>query len=226
MRRTTTLALTAALAAALAVPTTGAALAAPKAKPTTSPTATATAEPTATPTEAPTATPTAVPTATATQAPVPRITRGARGAKNVLVVHGTVSAVDATAGTLTITVRGGRDKKLRGTEFTVTVAEGAKVVRDDAPAELAEITVGDRVNVKGTRGTDGPVATRISAGSGEDGGEPTETPTAEPTAEPTATPTAEPTATPTAEPTAGPTATPTAGPTATPTAEPTATPTA
>ncbi|WP_432506888.1 hypothetical protein [Kineococcus arenarius] len=207
MRRTTALAVTAALAAALAVPTAGAALAAPRVKPTTSPTATATptatAEPTATPTDAPTTTP-ATPTATGTQAPAPRVTRGSRGAKNVLVVNGTVSAVDTAAATLTITVRGGRDKELRGTEFTVAVAEGARIVRDDAPAELAEIAVGDHVNLKGTRGTDGPTATRVSADSGDeqDGDDPTATPTADPTT----TPTAEPTATPTAEPTTTPTA--------------------
>ncbi|WP_432492640.1 hypothetical protein [Kineococcus auxinigenes] len=210
MRRTTTLALTAALAAALALPTTGAALAAPRAKPTASPTAgpTATTEPTAEPTATPTDTPTATPTATSTGAPAPRVTRGSRGARNVLVVNGTVSAVDAAAGTLTVTVRGGRDKSLRGKELVVAVAESAKIVRDDAAVELAEIAVGDHVSVKGTRGTAGPTATRVSADSGDeqDGGDPTATPTTEPTASPTTEPAATPTVEPTTEPTTSPTA--------------------
>lgn len=59
---------------------------------------------------------------------------------------GTVSAVDATARTITITVSGG---KLKVQSVSATVAASAKVVRNDAPATLGALRVGDKANVVG-----------------------------------------------------------------------------
>lgn len=67
--------------------------------------------------------------------------------KKFFVVGGKVTAVDATAGTLSFTVQGGRYKPLRGTVVTVNVAPDAKVTRDGV-VTLAEVLVGDHVVVK------------------------------------------------------------------------------
>ncbi len=80
-------------------------------------------------------------------------------------LHGTVTAVDAGAGTLTFTVRGGRHKDLRRTSVTVTVAANAKVVRDDAAATLWSVAAGDHVSVKGLKVDAGYTAYRVSASS-------------------------------------------------------------
>lgn len=82
---------------------------------------------------------------------------------NLFVNAGTVTAVDATAGTLTFTVRGGRDKALRGKPLTVTVTATTKIRRNDADAKLAAVVVGDHVNVKGTKKAGVYTATRIAA---------------------------------------------------------------
>lgn len=69
-------------------------------------------------------------------------------AKFVLV--GKVKAVDENS--VTVTVKGGNLKKgLRGTDVVVAVTETTKVTVDDAQKTLADIAVGDRVAVKGTR---------------------------------------------------------------------------
>lgn len=69
--------------------------------------------------------------------------------KRHFVVGGEVTAVDATAGTLSFTVHGGRYKPLRDTVVTVNVAPDAKVTRDGV-ATLADVLVGDHVVVKAT----------------------------------------------------------------------------
>ena len=66
---------------------------------------------------------------------------------NNFVLGGTVTAVDAAAGSLSFTVHGGRYKALRTTVVTVTVAPTAKVTRDGATT-LAQVLVGDHVVVK------------------------------------------------------------------------------
>ena len=63
------------------------------------------------------------------------------------VVAGTVSAVDGA--TLTLAPATGPDPKPR--LVTVTVADGATVMRNDAAATLADLVAGDRVTASGTR---------------------------------------------------------------------------
>lgn len=93
--------------------------------------------------------------------------------KPAFVHGGKVTAVDVEASTLTFVVRGGQNKALRGCTLTVVVTEATKINRDDAPATLADVVTGDRVNVKGTLARDtttGDVtytATRVSASSAE-----------------------------------------------------------
>jgi hypothetical protein len=65
------------------------------------------------------------------------------------VVVGTLSAVDGTSLTLAPTTGG--NAKVRPAPVTVTVADGATVVRDDAPATLADLVAGDHVAASGTR---------------------------------------------------------------------------
>ena len=190
-RRTATLTLSLGLAAALAVPSAAVAAGGPgPARPTTStaPTATTTATPTATPTGTPTGTPTASRTGAA-----PVVTRGVRSARTVL--QGTLSAVDAAAGRLTVTVHGGRDKSVRGQDVVVALAPGAVLRQDGAVVTVAGLRTGGHVSVQAVRAQDGTLtASRVTVQSGEDS--PTASPTTAPTASPTTTaPTASPSAT-------------------------------
>lgn len=90
-------------------------------------------------------------------------------AKLSFVHGGKVTAVDATAGTVSFVVHGGQVKALRGCTITVSVPSTAKILRNDATATLADIVVGDHVNVKGTIAQDATThaiaytATRVSA---------------------------------------------------------------
>lgn len=70
---------------------------------------------------------------------------------NKFVRAGTVSAVDATAGTITFIVHGGRDKMMRDKPLTVLVTTTTKIRRNGVDAKLSEVLVGDRVKVKGTK---------------------------------------------------------------------------
>ena len=82
--------------------------------------------------------------------------------RGALVLGGTVTAV-ATAvtavapavadqlATVTLTVKGGRYKVLRGQAVTVEVLADAKVTRGDADATVADLLVGDHVVVKSWR---------------------------------------------------------------------------
>lgn len=66
------------------------------------------------------------------------------------VLVGTVKAVAGDS--VTVTVKGGNLKKgLRGTDVTVAVNETTKITADDAQKTIADVAVGDRVAVKGTR---------------------------------------------------------------------------
>ena len=86
---------------------------------------------------------------------------------------GTVRSVDAAAGTLTVTVKGGRDKAVRGTDVTVTVPAAATVRREatdgtETAISLADVVAGERARVKGVRAADGTVtATRVSVEAAE-----------------------------------------------------------
>ena len=89
--------------------------------------------------------------------------------KPAFVHAGKVTAVGTS--TLTFVVRGGQVKALRGCTLTVEVNADTKINRNDAAATLADVVVGDHVNVKGKTTRDavsGDVtytATRVSAGS-------------------------------------------------------------
>ncbi|PPK95926.1 uncharacterized protein DUF4330 [Kineococcus xinjiangensis] len=114
----------------------------------------------------------------------------ARKAVVSLRAGGTVTAVDAAAGTLTFTVKGGRNKALRDKPLTVTVAKDAKITRDDAVVELSAVLVGDRVQVKGVKVDATYTVARVAASAAESAPAPAPEPT------PTPTPTPEPTPTP------------------------------
>ena len=86
---------------------------------------------------------------------------------NKFVNAGTVTAVNAAAGTITFTVQGGRDKALRGKPLTVLVTATTKIHRGEAVATLASVLVGDHVNVKGTKAGTVYTATRVAASAAE-----------------------------------------------------------
>lgn len=87
-------------------------------------------------------------------------------------VTGLVTAVDAAAGTLTVAVKGGSPKGLRGTTQTVTVPADARVRRTVDNADGTETTTegltavqtGDKTQVRGTKAADGKLtAQRVHA---------------------------------------------------------------
>jgi len=88
---------------------------------------------------------------------------------------GSLTAVDAVAGTATFRVHGGKFKALRGTELTVVLADGARVRRNDAAATLADFQVGDQVRAKGLRVDSVWTATMFKGEGAEPQPEPTPT---------------------------------------------------
>jgi hypothetical protein len=93
-----------------------------------------------------------------------------KGHSKLTFVHaGKVTAVDTTAGSVSLVVRGGQVKALRGCTITVLVPATAKVNRNHAAVTLADVAVGDHVNVKGTLAKDATTghvtytASRVSA---------------------------------------------------------------
>lgn len=101
-------------------------------------------------------------------------------------VNGTVTAVDATARTVTLAATGGM-KDLRNTSVTITIAADAKIVVDDVRAPLAEVTAGDRATIVGLRTGGTLTAKKISATSPEPTETPSETPSESPSESPTPT---------------------------------------
>jgi len=75
-------------------------------------------------------------------------------------VVGTLSAVDTTAGTVTVAVRSGT-RDLRGQSVTATVATTARILVADVPVTLADLSVGSTVTVSGTRAGGVLTATRV-----------------------------------------------------------------
>lgn len=74
-----------------------------------------------------------------------------KGLNKPTFVHaGRVTAVDTTAKTVSFIVRGGQNKSIRGCVITVLVTDTTKIRRNDNASTLADIKVGDHVNVKGT----------------------------------------------------------------------------
>ncbi|WP_019874456.1 hypothetical protein [Sporichthya polymorpha] len=84
-------------------------------------------------------------------------------AKAKFNLGGRLTAVDAEAGTVTFRVHGGKLKAVRGQELTVTVADGARVRRNDAAASLTDFQPGDKVRAKGVRAGDAWTANRVQA---------------------------------------------------------------
>lgn len=72
---------------------------------------------------------------------------------------GTVTAVDAAAGTVTLADKGG-SKDLHGKSVTVVVTSTTKLTRDDANVTLDKVQAGDHVSANGNRGTDGSLNAR------------------------------------------------------------------
>lgn len=76
---------------------------------------------------------------------------------------GSLTIVDVAANSVTFRVHGGKEKVLRGNALTVVVADGARVSRNDAPANLADFVVGDKVRAKGVRTEGVWTANRLKA---------------------------------------------------------------
>ena len=112
--------------------------------------------------------------------------------------NGTLTALDAAAGTVTIKVPGGGQKALRSAKLTLTVPASAAVRRNGAVVTLGELVVGDKLQVKGDRVGTVHTVRRVSAKASVVAPSPSPTPSPEPseTPEPTESPT--PTPTPTA----------------------------
>jgi hypothetical protein len=92
---------------------------------------------------------------------------------------GTLLSVDPAAATVTLQVRGGKDKSGRGTALTVKVAADAKVNLNDAPTTLSALPAGAHVAVLGTVTGSVTTVTKVNASTVSD--DPTATPTASPT---------------------------------------------
>ncbi|OLB80516.1 MAG: hypothetical protein AUI14_06470 [Actinobacteria bacterium 13_2_20CM_2_71_6] len=75
-------------------------------------------------------------------------------------VVGTLSAVDTSAGTVTVAVRSGT-RDLRGQSVTATVTATARILVADVPVTLADLSVGSAVTVSGTRAGGVLTATRV-----------------------------------------------------------------
>lgn len=71
--------------------------------------------------------------------------------------NGKVTAVDGDS--FTFHAKGG-SKDLHGTDVTVTVTDTTKMRRNGAKAAVADLQVGDRVNVNGSRADDGSLTAR------------------------------------------------------------------
>lgn len=111
-----------------------------------------------------------------------------------VIATGTVVAVGVDS--LTVAVKGGSPKSLRGSEAVFTVPVDARINRDDVAATVAQIQPGDHVAVKATRVDGVLVARRVNAESPEPiVEEPTETVTETVTENPTETVTEQPTET-------------------------------
>ena len=95
--------------------------------------------------------------------------------------NGKVTAVDTDS--FTMHVKGG-SKDLHGTDVTVTVTDTTKMRRDGAKATVADLQVGDRVNVVGARGSDGTLTARHVNAHGPDATDTTSTDSPSPSASP------------------------------------------
>jgi hypothetical protein len=107
--------------------------------------------------------------------------KSGKAAKPVkFVASGTVTAVDAGAGTVTVKVKGGT-KDVRRTTVTVTVPSTARIVVNGAGKTLADIAVGYGITVTGTHAGDVLTAVRIEARGRKGAVKPSPAPSAGPT---------------------------------------------
>jgi hypothetical protein len=106
--------------------------------------------------------------------------------------NGSLVGTDPTAATLTLLVKGGKDKASRGTKLVVKVAAGAKVTLNDAPSTLAALPAGAHVTVVGTSTGTETTVTKVnaSAPSASPTPVPSETPEPSESPEPSDSPTA------------------------------------
>src|SRR5205085_6297032 len=74
---------------------------------------------------------------------------------------GTVTAVDAAGSTITLQVKGGKDK--HNTSVTVAVASTARIRLNDKAVTLATLPVGAKVAVSGTSAGGVVTVTRVNA---------------------------------------------------------------
>ncbi|GLY33802.1 hypothetical protein [Kineosporia sp. NBRC 101731] len=112
-----------------------------------------------------------------------KVTKPVKPVKAKTVVYkGKLSAVDPAAGTITVAVRGGRDKKVRNTSLVLNVPDSVKITRNGVGVTLAQLQTGDHINVRTRQSAEATIVTRIAAEGKE----------SEPEIEPT-TPTPEPT---------------------------------
>jgi hypothetical protein len=85
-----------------------------------------------------------------------------RPAKVAFAATGTITAVDAAAGTVTVAAKGG-SKDVRGKTVTITVVAGTRIRLNGKSKSLGELAAGDRIAVAGVHQSTGYVATRIEA---------------------------------------------------------------
>lgn len=112
---------------------------------------------------------------------------------------GTIGAIDATGSTLTLTVRRGTTKAIRGGSVDIGLTTDTVIRRNGDDAALSDLQAGDRVVVEGVRTGSSYVALRVRARTAktlDDGTGPTPTPS--PSVTPTPAPTPVPTPTPSA----------------------------
>ncbi|MGX6600765.1 hypothetical protein ACWKSP_01310 [Micromonosporaceae bacterium Da 78-11] len=123
-----------------------------------------TAEPTTTsrPTRKPTTRPTSTPTARPTSTPTGTSKPAKPVRKVVFTASGSITAVDVTAGTITVVAKGGT-KDVRRRTVAVAVPATVPIIVGGARMTLADLAVGFRITVVGTRAGTAYTAVRIVA---------------------------------------------------------------
>ncbi|BEL02236.1 hypothetical protein Q0Z83_004270 [Actinoplanes sichuanensis] len=103
--------------------------------------------------------------------------------KTPFQASGTVTGVDAAAGTVTVAARSGT-KDVRGKTVTMTVAADARIVLNGKKVKLAALAAGLKVSVTGTRTDTAYLAGKIQAAGKVKPAPSPSTPTTPPTASP------------------------------------------
>lgn len=125
----------------------------------------------------------------------PKATKTAKSVKAVrFEAAGTISAVDAAAGTMTLQTKVTVKSRKKTVITQITVAATARIVVNGAKATLANVGVGQRVVVTGTRSGSSHTATKVVATGRKV--TPVPSPTVTPSPAPSVTPSTVPTASP------------------------------